>query len=181
MTTWKIDPQHAVAEFTVDHMMVTPVHGQFNGVSGAIQFDPTRPEEASVTVDVDVSGIYTGVDRRDNHLKSADFFDVERYPSMHFESIAVEAAGLHHCKVSGGLTIHGVTRPATFDVRFAGPSRFYDEDEQRMYTTFGFRATVSINREDFGMVWNVPIEDNGFMVGKHVDVILNAEVDLVED
>jgi polyisoprenoid-binding protein YceI len=180
MAKWRIDPDHAVAEFTVRHMMVTPVHGQFNSVAGWVAFDPADPGSASVEVEIAVSGLYTGVGRRDTHLKSADFFDVEKFPQMCFRSNLVNVVSLNNCKVTGDLTLHGVTHPATFDVQFFGPSRFYDDELKQTYTTFGFRATASINREDFGMMWNVGIEDRGFMVGKHIDIVFNAEADLVE-
>lgn len=181
MAKWNIDPDHAVGEFTIKHMMVTPVHGQFNKVSGLINFDPADPSSASVEVEIDVSGIYTGVDRRDNHLRSNDFFDVEKYPVLKFKSTLIEVVGLNHCKVTGDLTIHGITKSATFDVAFAGPSRFFDDEKNEMYTTFGFRAATCINREDFGMKWNMPIEDGGFMVGKYADIVFNAEADLITE
>lgn len=181
MAKWNIDPDHAVGEFTVKHMMVTPVHGQFNQVTGTIDFDPADPASASVEADIDVTGIYTGVDRRDNHLRSADFFDVEKYPSMHFKSTLIEVVGLNHCKVTGDLAIHGVTRSVMFDVTFAGPSGFFDDELNETYTTFGFRAATSINREDFGMKWNASIENGGFMVGKHIDIVFNAEADLIKE
>ena len=179
MAKWYIDPDHAVGEFTVKHMMVTPVHGQFNRVSGTIDFDPADPPGASVEVEIGVSEIYTGVERRDNHLRSPDFFDAETFPKMLFKSTRIEMVSLNHCKVTGDLTIHGVRHSVTFDVTFEGPSRFFDDEKNQMYTTFGFRATTSINREDFGMKWDLAIEDGGFMVGKHVDIVFNAEADLI--
>jgi polyisoprenoid-binding protein YceI len=181
MAKWNIDPDHAVAEFIAKHMMVTPVHGQLNKVSGTIIFDPESPANASVDVEIDVAGLYTGVDRRDNHLRSPDFFDVEKFPKMYFKSTLIEVDSLNRCKVTGDLTIHGITRSVMFDVTFAGPSRFFDDEQNQMYTTFGFRATTCINREDYGLKWNVAIEDGGFMVSKYVDIIFNAEADLVNE
>jgi polyisoprenoid-binding protein YceI len=181
MLKWKIDPDHVVGEFTVKHMMVTSIHGQFNKVTGMINFDPTDPASTSVEVEVDVASIYTGIDRRDNHLRSADFFDVDNFPKMYFKSTGIGVVGLNHCKVTGDLTLHGITQSVTFDVSFVGPSRFFDDEETKMYTAFGFRATACINREDFGMKWNLDIEDGGFMVGKHVDIIFNTEADLVSE
>lgn len=178
MAKWKIDPDHAVAEFTVRHMMVTPVHGQFNSVNGWVIFNPADPGSASVEVEIDAAGLYTGVDRRDNHLKSVDFFDVDRFPKMGFKSSFIDVVALNSCRVTGDLSIHGITRPVTFDVQFHGPSRFYDDELKQTYTTFGFRATATINREDFDMKWNVEIEDRGFMVGKYVDIVFSAEADL---
>ena len=179
MAKWRIDPDHATAEFTAHHMMVTIVHGQFNGVSGTVLFDPARPSETSARVEVDVAGIYTGVDRRDNHLRSPDFLDVGKYPLMVFESTKAEVVAANNLKMTGGLTIHGFTRPVVFDVEYAGPSKFIDED--KTYTTFGFHATSTINREDFGMVWNLDIENGGFMVSRHIDITVNFEADLDEE
>lgn len=181
MARWKIDPDHAAAGFTIRHMMVTPVHGQFSGVTGEVVFDPADPAAASVEVEVDVSSLSTGVDRRDTHLKSPDLFDAGKFPRMYFKSSRVEVVGMNRCKVLGDLTIRDVTRPVVFDVYFAGPSRFFDDEEDRLYTAYGFQATAGINREDFGMFWNLAIEDGGFMVGRHVDIVFNAEVDLVEE
>jgi polyisoprenoid-binding protein YceI len=181
MARWNIDPDHAAGEFTVKHMMVTPVHGQLSKASGTISFDPSNPTNASVEVEIEVAGICTGVERRDNHLRSADFFDVEQFPKMFFRSTSIEVVALNHCKVTGDLTIHGITRTVMFNVRFIGPSRFFDDEENQMYTTLGFRATTCINREDFGLRWNLPIEDGGFMVGKYVDIVFNAEADLVNE
>jgi polyisoprenoid-binding protein YceI len=148
MAKWNIDPDHAVGEFTIGHMMVTAVHGQFNKVSGQLNFDPADPGNASVEVEIDIAGIYTGVERRDNHLRSPDFFDVEKFPTMSFKSTLIDVVGLNHCKVTGDLTIHGITKSVMFDVTFAGPSKFFDDELNETYTTFGFRATASINRED---------------------------------
>lgn len=181
MAKWNLDPDHTVGEFIVKHMMVTSVHGQFNKVSGAVDFDPADPARMSVEVEIVTAGLYTGVDRRDNHLRSADFFDVENYPGMYFKSTSVEVAGLNHCKVIGNLTIRETTRSVIFDVTYVGPSRFFDDEENKTYTTFGFHASTCINREDFGLKWNVNINDGGFMVGKHVDIVFNAEADLLDE
>jgi polyisoprenoid-binding protein YceI len=132
-----------------------------------------------VEVELDASGIYTGVEKRDNHLKSADFLNVEQYPTITFKSTKVEPVGLDQAWVHGDLTLRGVTRPVVLDVRWAGPARF--DDEGTIYTTFGFRAETKINREDFGMDWNTELEQGGFMVGKHVYLTLEAEADLVEE
>lgn len=179
MAKWRLDPEHTVAVFEVRHMMVTWVNGRFTRVSGTLRFDPTDAARSFVEVEIDAASLFTGVERRDNHLKSPDFLDVERFPAITFRSTGVEVAGLGHCKVHGALSIHGVTRPATLDVRYAGPSAFDDDD--RRYTTYGFRATTEINREDFGMAWNMELERNGFMVGKHVGITLDAEADLEEE
>jgi polyisoprenoid-binding protein YceI len=176
MIKWKIDPDHAWASFSVHHMMVTLIRGLFTKVSGTILFDPAEPSATSVELEVDIASIYTGVDRRDKHLLSADFFDVENYPAMSFKSTAVEVVAMNNLKVTGDLTIHGITRSVIFDVTYIGPSRFVDDD--KTYTTYGVCATTCIQREDFGMTWNLDIENGGFMVGKCVDVTFSAEADL---
>ena len=180
MAKWIIDPNHAVAEFTVYHMMVTPVHGQFNSVKGSVEFDPADPGAMSVEVEIEAAGLYTGVERRDNHLRSADFFDVASFPAITFKSTTVTVIALNNVIITGDLTMHGITRSIAFRANFIGPSKFYDDELKQMYTTFGFHATASIDREDFGMMWNVGIEDGGFMVGKTIDLAFNAEIDREE-
>jgi polyisoprenoid-binding protein YceI len=180
MATWRVDPDHTVAEFIVRHMMVSLVHGQFNRCAGSVVFDPANMANSSVEAEIDATGLYTGIERRDNHLRSPDFFEVQEYPKITFKSTRVEVAAINQLKVTGDLFIHGVTRQATLNVEIAGPSNFFDDEENKMYTAYGFRATAEVNREDFGMTWNLGIEQGGFMVGKHVQIVVNAECDLVE-
>jgi polyisoprenoid-binding protein YceI len=179
MSKWLINVNHSVAEFAVRHMMVSWVLGLFNKISGTLTFDPLNVAASSVEVEIDASVIYTGVEQRDNHLKSPDFLDVENYPAITFKSTRVEPAGLDHAWVHGDLTIRGITKPVMLDVRWAGPARF--NDEGKIYTSFGFRGETRINREDFGMTFNTEMEHGGFMVGKHAYLTLHAEVDLVEE
>lgn len=179
MAKFVLDPDHTAAEFTVRHMMVTWVCGRFSKVSGRLYFDPLKIAESTVDAEIDVASISTGVEKRDNDLRSPNYFDVEKYPKITFKSTHVECTGLDHCLVHGDLTIHGVTQPVTLEVQWAGPSHFQDDD--RMYTTFGFQATTRVNREDFGMLSNMELEHGGFMVGKHAYLMLNAEADLIEE
>jgi polyisoprenoid-binding protein YceI len=179
MAKYVLDPDHTAAEFAVRHMMVTWVRGQFSKVTGTLQFDPHRISELSVEAEIDVSGIYTGVEMRDEDLRSPNYFDAGRFPKISFKSAATEAAGLDRCLVHGDLTVRGVTRPVTLDVTFAGPSHFQDDD--RMYTTWGFQARTVINRDDFGMAKTMELENGGFMVGRHAYLTINAEADLVEE
>jgi polyisoprenoid-binding protein YceI len=179
MPKWNINLNHSSAAFEVRHMMVSWVHGMFAKVTGTLLFDPLEVEKAAVKVEIDAASVYTGVEQRDRHLKSEDFLEVEKYPAITFKSAHVELAGLDHALVHGDLTIRGVTRPVTLDAHWTGPAYF--DDEGKVYTSFGFRATTSINREDFGMVFNMEMEHGGFMVGRHVHLTLNAEVDLVEE
>jgi polyisoprenoid-binding protein YceI len=179
MAKWNINVNHSSATFDVRHMMVSWVHGIFGGVTGTLNFDPLDVKNAAVEVEIDAASLYTGVEQRDNHLKGPDFLEVAKYPAITFKSTGVELAGLDHAWVHGNLTIRGVTRPVMLDVHWAGPAHF--DDEGKIYTSFGFRATTRINREDFGMVFNMEMEHGGFMAGKHVYLTLNAEVDLMEE
>ena len=179
MSKWLINTNHSVAEFAVRHMMVSWVVGLFNKVSGTLTFDPLNVAASSVEVEIDASVIYTGVEQRDNHLRSPDFLDVANYPTITFKSDRIEPAGLDQAWVHGNLTIRGITQPVVLDVRWAGPSHF--NDEGKIYISFGFRGETRINREDFGMMFNAEMEHGGFMVGKHAYLTLNAEVDLVEE
>jgi polyisoprenoid-binding protein YceI len=179
MSKWLINANHSVAQFAVRHMMVSWVLGLFNKISGAIRFEPLNVEASTVEVEIDAAGIYTGVADRDNHLKSPDFLEVEKYPAITFKSTGVELAGLDQAWVQGILSLHGVQRPVRLEVRWTGPARF--DDEGKLYTSFGFRAETVINREDFGIRFNTAMGNGGFMVGKHVYLTLNVEADLLED
>jgi polyisoprenoid-binding protein YceI len=179
MARWNINVNHSSATFEVRHMMVSWVHGMFSNVTGTLNFDPLDVASAAVEVAIDAGSIYTGVEQRDNHLKSPDFLEVEKYPAITFKSTRVEPGGLDRALVFGDLTIRGLTRPVVLEAHWAGPSHF--DDEGKIYTSFGFRAQTRINREDFGMVFNMEMEHRGFMVGKHVYLTLNAEVDLLEE
>jgi polyisoprenoid-binding protein YceI len=179
MAKWLINSNHSAAQFAVRHMMVSWVPGLFNKISGTIRFDPLKVETTTVEVEIDAAAIFTGVADRDNHLRSPDFLEVEKYPTITFKSTGIELAGLDQALVHGELTMRGVTRPVTLDVRWTGPAHF--DDEGKLYTSFGFRAETVISRADFGMAFNTAMENGGFMVGKHVYLTLNVEADLAED
>jgi polyisoprenoid-binding protein YceI len=179
MAKWIIEPEHTVAHFTTRHMMITDVHGQFNKISGVIHFDPKDVASTSVEVEIESASIWTGVEPRDNHLRSADFLDVEKYPIISFKSTGVEVAGTNTLKVHGEITIRGITRPILLHAEFVGPNHY--EDEEGSYTSIGFAATAHLNREDFGMKWNNVFGNGQFMVGKHLNITLNAEADLASE
>jgi polyisoprenoid-binding protein YceI len=179
MPRFNLDPDHTSAEFNVRHMMVTWVAGQFSRVRGELRFDPLDVAASSVEAEIEVASLRTGVERRDKDLLSPNYFEVDRYPTIAFRSTRVEVEGFNDCLVYGELTIKGVTRPVTLEVRFAGPARFQDDD--RLYTTYGFQAKTLVNREDFGLMTNLEIENRGFMVGKHAHLTINAEADLIEE
>lgn len=176
MARWRINSSHSSAEFAVRHMMVTWVRGLFTKVTGTLSFDPLTVAASSVEVEIEANSLFTGVDKRDNHLKSADFLEVEKYPAIIFKSTRVEPVALDHAWVHGDLTMRGVTQPKVLDARWSGPAHF--NDEGTLFTSFGFRAETMINREDFGMVWNTEMEHGGVMVGKHVYIRLDVETDL---
>lgn len=176
MAQWTLDTAHSSADFTVRHMMVSNVRGQFGVVSGTIDFDPDNPSTASVDASIDVASINTGVEDRDNHLRSADFFEVEKYPSITFKSTKVEPTSDNSAKVTGDLSIRDVTKSIVLDVDFLGQgaSPFGD-------TRAGFEATGKINREDFGLTWNQALETGGVLVGKDIKISIDAQGVLVAE
>jgi len=167
--TWTIDQNHSQVGFSVRHFF-SKVPGTFSKFSGSVVYDPQKPENSSVKADIDPSSIDTKNEKRDNHLRSEDFFDVAKFPTLTFVSTKVTSAGRDKLKVDGNLTMHGVTKPVTLDVTFlgAGPSR---EGEQRS----GFEAKTTINRKDFGILWNKTLDQGGTMLGDDVDIQLNVE------
>jgi polyisoprenoid-binding protein YceI len=179
MAKWNLNLHHSQAVFAVRHLMVTWVVGMFSKVAGTLLFDFLEVASSSVAVEIDTASLHTGIDQRDEHLKSPDFFDVAKYPAITFKSTGVEPAGLEHAWVHGDLTLRGVTRPIKLDVRWAGPSHL--EDQGTIYTSYGFQAKAQLNREDFGLVFNVPLEHGGVGISRQVYLTLNAEVDLVEE
>ncbi len=175
MKKWVIDPDHSVAGFTIRHMMVTNVRGQFNKISGAVHFDPSSVLGSSVEATIDVTGITTGVPKRDEHLLSNDFFDAARFPSMTFRSTKVEGSGGNRFRVMGDLTVRGISRPVALDAEFSGPIKGTEGE-----LSIGFSGTARINREDFGLNWNVSLEGGGVVVGKEVQIYIDVEADLKE-
>ncbi|MBI4687032.1 MAG: YceI family protein [Nitrospirae bacterium] len=176
MSKWIIDADHSVVAFSVRHMMISNVHGQFNGLSGTIYFDPARIEDSLIDVVIDASSILTGVKKRDEHLCSPDFFDAEKYPAIIFKSTHVKPASGSRMSIRGDLTMHGVTREVAMEAAYLGPVK--DPFEGTM--SMGFTATVTINREDYGMTWNVPME-GGLMVSKEIEISINMEADLAPE
>jgi polyisoprenoid-binding protein YceI len=168
-TMWKIDPVHSTIGFTVKHMMFATVHGRFDSFRGTIRFDRDRPWNTAVEAEIDAATIATGIRKRDEHLRSADFFDVAAWPTISFRSIRirpVHGGGRNHWLVTGELTIRGATRPVDLVVRQTGaPGRPYADDIE-------FAATATINRKDFGMEFNLPIEGGGLVVGDEVRISL---------
>jgi len=170
-TTWKLDPAHSSAEFKVKHMMISNVKGSFTGLSGLLTLHETDHTLSGVEASVDVAGVNTGDAQRDGHLKSADFFDVEKFPAMTFKSSTVEARGGGAYAVSGDLTLHGVTRPVTFAVdEVSEPSK-----DPWGNLRIGLSAASKINRKDFGLTWNSALETGGLLVGEDVAIHLDIQ------
>ncbi len=168
--TYQIDPTHSSVHFSVRHMMLSNVRGEFTKVSGTIKFDPENPASSSLDATIDAASINTRDAQRDTHLKSADFLDVEKFPTLTFHSkkIAPQPGG---GKVTGDLTIHGVTREITLDVE--GPTAEIKDPwgKQRM----GASATTTLSRKDFGLIWNAALETGGVMVGDEVKITIDVE------
>ena len=166
--TWTLDPAHSEVTFSVRHMMISKVRGTF-GVKSATLVAPENPLEARVEASVDVTSLDTGDAGRNGHLMSADFFDVEKYPTMDFASTGARVEG-GDLFVDGDLTIHGVTKPVTFELDFGG----FGSDPYGNYKA-GASAKAVINREDFGLTWNAALETGGVLVGKDVTITLDLQ------
>jgi polyisoprenoid-binding protein YceI len=167
---WQLDPNHTLVEFSGKHMLITTVKGHFKGVRGTIVLDEADPSSSSVEVEIDAASLYSGVDYRDNHLKSADFLEVEKYPTITFKSARVEPEGSNHAKVIGDLTIHGVTREVVLDTELTGRGKNPMGQE-----VIAFDAKTSINRKDFGLNWNIALETGGFLVSDIIKIEIAAE------
>jgi polyisoprenoid-binding protein YceI len=170
-TTWKIDPAHSQVEFAIRHLMITTVRGRFNDVKGTVVTEGDDPATAQVEVIIDVNSIDTREPQRDAHLKSADFFDVEKYPYITFKSRRVTDVKGDRFKLVGDLTIHGVTRDATLDVTSEGRATDPWGGERA-----GYSATTKINRKDFGLTWNQALETGGVLVGDEVKISIDLEL-----
>ena len=171
LITWKLDPAHSLAEFKVRHMMISWVKGHISGLSGTLTEHTVDATLSSIEASVDVSTIATGDPQRDGHLKSADFFEVEKYPTMTLKSTKIERKGEGEYAVTGDLTIHGVTKPVTFAVE--GPSA--PGKDPWGNTRIGLTASAKINRKDFGLNWNAALETGGFLVGEEVHITLEVQ------
>ncbi|MBW2493820.1 MAG: YceI family protein [Deltaproteobacteria bacterium] len=167
---WKIYESHTAVGFSVSHLF-TSVQGRFDRFSGTIEFDPQKPEAAVVRATVEAASINTNHEKRDKHLRSGDFFDVENHPTLSFESTSgvtemVENRG----KLAGNLTIHGVTKPVVFDVVFRGQGK-----DPWGNVRAGFSARLDIDRKDYGLTWNKALETGGVLVGDEVEIRIEVE------
>jgi polyisoprenoid-binding protein YceI len=168
-TQWKLDPTHTLVEFSAKHLMITTVKGRIADVEGAIYIDENNPSKSTVEATLNAQSIDTRTDQRDNHLRSADFLDVEKYPQIKFRSTRVEG-GREEFKLTGDLTIRDVTRPITLDVKFEGQQKDPWGGER-----IGFSATGKFDRREFGLTWNVLLETGGLTVGNDIKVAIEVE------
>ena len=166
---YEIDGAHTSVEFVARHLMITKVRGHFSDVRGQITIDED-PEKSHVEVEIGVASLSTGNDDRDAHLKNADFFDVEHYPTMTFASTGVRPLGDNRWELVGDLTVHGTTKPVTLQVEFDGGGASPMGDER-----IGFSAATEVDREDFGLTWNVALETGGLLVGKSARIELAVQ------
>jgi polyisoprenoid-binding protein YceI len=172
--TWTIDPEHSNIGFKVRHLMVSNVKGNFEKHSGTVDIDDKNITKSKVEVSIDTNSISTGVQKRDEHLRSADFFDVAKFPAMTFVSKKVAKAGKDKLKVTGDLTLHGVTKEVVLDVE--GPSK--ESKDPWGNIRKGATATAKINRKDFGLNWNKALETGGVLVGE--EIAINLEIEMIK-
>jgi polyisoprenoid-binding protein YceI len=166
---WEIDATHSQATFSVKHMMISTVRGHFEVLSGKLHIDEEHPDNSWVEAEVDAASINTRDAKRDGHLRSPDFFDVEKYPKITFKSTKVTPIGNNEYRVTGNLTMHGVTKEETFHADYSGQVKDLYGLQRAAFNVKG-----KINRKDFGLNWNVALETGGVLVGEDV----NIEIDL---
>jgi len=171
-TTWQIDPAHSAAQFAVRHMGISTVRGQFHSVKGAVVVEESDITKSTVDVTIDATTVDTQEPGRDKDLKSANFFDVEKYPAMTFKSTKVEKAGEGKLKVTGDLTIHGVTKSVVLDVE--GPTAAIKDPWGNIRA--GVTASSKISRKDFGVAFNALTETGGVVVGDDVSITIDLEM-----
>jgi polyisoprenoid-binding protein YceI len=171
-STWEIDPAHTSIEFSVRHMMVSTVKGQFEKVKGTLDLDDKDVTKSTVEVTIDVGSVNTHEPKRDTHLRSPDFFDVAKFPTATFKSTKVQKAGKNKLKVTGELSLHGVTKPVVLEVE--GPTDAYKTPFGT--TVRGVHATAKLDRKDFGIGWNKVLDNGGVLVGNEVSLDLSAEL-----
>lgn len=169
---WLIDPAHSNAGFSVRHMMITNVRGEFSKLEGKVSYDPAAPEATQIEASADVASIDTHEAQRDTHLKSGDFFDAEKFPKLTFKSKSVRVKAAEELVVTGDLTIHGVTREVELAVE--GPSA--PSTDPFGNVRVGATATTKIKRDDFGLVWNAALETGGVLVGNEVKITIDLSL-----
>jgi polyisoprenoid-binding protein YceI len=169
--TWVIDPSHSAITFSVRHMMVSNVRGSFATFSGTATGDPASPANAVIEATIDATSIDTKDSKRDAHLRNPDFLDAAKYPTITFKSTKIEPAGTGKFKVTGDLTLHGVTKPVVLDVE--GPSATIKDPYGN--TRAGASATTKIDRKDFGITWSKSMDGGGLVVGDEITITIDVE------
>ena len=172
-TTWTVDPSHSNVEFAVKHLMISTVKGRFGDVKGTVQYNEANPAQSRVEIEIGIHSIDTRTEQRDQHLRSPDFFDVEKFPTMRFVSRRIEGDPNGEFKLIGDLTIRDQTREIVLDAEFQGRNRDPWGGER-----MGFEAKGKLNRKDFGLHWNQALESGGWLVGE--DLKLTIEVELLK-
>lgn len=171
MATYNVDMNHSSIEFAVKHMMVSKVKGFFESYDARVEAtDLEDLTKAAVHFTINVSSINTRNEDRDNHLRSADFFDIDNHPTITFTSTKIEGSDDDY-KITGDMTIKGITKPVTFDVEYNGKGKTPDGTE-----VYGFEAETKLNREDFGLTWNAALETGGVLVGKDIKIRVELEI-----
>ena len=173
---WVIDPDHACATFAVRHFMIANVVGLFGKMTGTIYFDPPDIAHLSAEAEIDVTSLSTGNRARDEHLLSPDFLDAAKHTKITFKTTRVEAAGDNRGKVTADLAIRGITRPVSFQVEWLGPVKSPFSGK----SSIGFRGATKINREDYGIETNYPMEGGGLVVGREVEITFDVQADLAD-
>jgi polyisoprenoid-binding protein YceI len=168
---WQIDSAHSQIEFSVRHMMLSNVRGRFERFTGKVDFDEQDPTRSSVAVQIEAASIYTKEEKRDGHLKSPDFLEVERYPYISFQSKRVEKRDASHGRIVGDLTIRDVTKEVVLDVEYAGQAK-----SPWGTVSAGFSAETKINRKDWGLTWNAALETGGVLVGDEIKISIEIEL-----
>ncbi len=168
---WTIDNAHSEINFTVRHMMISNVRGRFASFTGTVDFNETDPARSSVEVQIDTSSISTKEVNRDNHLRSPDFFEVEKYPYMTYKSTRVEKVDENHGRIYGDLTIRDITRPVVLDVEYSGMAK-----SPWGTLSAGFTATTSISRKEWNLTWNQALETGGMLVGDEIKINIELEI-----
>lgn len=168
--TWNVDPAHSAVNLVVRHMVISKVRGQFGRWNAKLSLDPADLSRASVEVEIEAASIQTGVADRDAHLRSPDFLDVEKHPVLRYASRKVEVVSPGRLRVTGDLTIRGVTREVPLDVEVGGQAK-----DPWGNVRIGFAATTSLSRKDFGLTWNQALETGGVLVADRVDVEIELE------
>jgi polyisoprenoid-binding protein YceI len=184
MATWMLEPGHTEAEFRARHMMVTWVRGFFKGIRGTLEWDRESCERTTFEGRIDATGIWTGEPERDEHLRSADFFDVENHPEISFEGRFTERIGDTHFTAVADLTIRGTTAEVPLDVAYLGQweTPFWVGEENRgAMRRIGFEAGTRIDRNDFGVSWNDGLPRGGVVVSNEIDIVLDVEAILLDD